>query len=214
MLARVARRVAVLVAAILGLGLGARPALATFISSAADPALASAITFDFDSEPGDTYFTTRSFAGAFTFTADADDLHIDDVWCTSFGTTGNCLDTLSSGSQANDHFRIDFVTAVSAFGFVLNALDTDWVMETYDASDNLLGSYTITSQSPGLTGFNRRGYAGATETTPIAYVTISSPGADDRALIDDFAWVAIPEPPITLLLGLGLSGLFAAGRRR
>ncbi len=208
------KRVAVLVAAILGLGLGARPALATFISSAADPALSGATTFDFDSEPGDIYFGTRTFGGAFTFTADANDLHIDDVWCASFGTTGNCLDTLSSGGQPNDHFRIDFITSVSAFGFVLNALDTDWVMETYDASDNLLGSYTILSQSPGLTGFNRRGYAGASEATPISYVTITSPGADDRALIDDFAWVAIPEPSLAWLLGLGLTGLAWASRRR
>jgi hypothetical protein len=208
------KRVAVFVAAMVGLGLGADPAHATFISSAADPALATAITFDFDSEPGDLFFATRTFGGAFTVTADANDLHIDDFYCPNFGTTGNCLDTIQTGGQANDHFRIDFVTEVSAFGFVLNALDTDWVMETYDASDNLLGSYTILSQSPGLSGNNRRGYAGASETTPIAYVTITSPGADDRALIDNFAWVAIPEPPIALLLGLGLTGLAAAGRRR
>ena len=91
---------------------------------------------------------------------------------------------------------------VSAFGFVLNALDNDWTVETYDASDNLLGTYTILSQSPALTGFARRRYFGATEATVIQYFTVRSTG-NDRALIDDFSYVPVPEPNVGILLGLG-----------
>jgi hypothetical protein len=105
------------------------------------------------------------------------------------------------------------VLEVSAFGFALNGLDTDWTMDTYDASDNLLGSYLIPSQSPGLTGPDRRGYVGATEASYIAYATFTSPADSDWALIDDFTYVvAAPEPGTGLLLGAGLVGL--ALRRR
>ncbi|MCG8588061.1 MAG: hypothetical protein MJE66_02110 [Proteobacteria bacterium] len=204
-------RLGILAVAML-IALGARSAEAAFIDNAGDPALVGAVLFDFNSEPLDTYFTTRTFGGLFTITMAVDDMHMDDQWCASFGTTGNCLDTISSGGPANDDFRIDFVQPVSAFGFDLNALDIDWTLETYDSLDNLLGSYTIASQSPGLTGFDRRGYAGATESVSIAYAVISSVG-NDRALLDNFA-IVVPEARSTLLLGLGLGGLAVAGRRR
>ena len=87
--------------AVLVLGLGVpRPAHATFISSAGDPALAGATIYDFDSDPGDLFFTTRTFDTAFIFTADANELHIDDTFCAQFGTSGNCLDTIRVDEQA------------------------------------------------------------------------------------------------------------------
>jgi hypothetical protein len=137
------------------------------------------------------------------------ELHIDNQFCTSFGTTGNCLDTVDAGGQPNDDFDVTFTgSGVTALGFVLNALDLDWTVETYDASNNLLGTYFIASQSTGLTGFNRQGYFGATEVEPIQYFTVSSVG-DDRALIDVFSYV--PVPNVAMLLGLSL--LTLAGTR-
>lgn len=189
-------------------------ALATLLSGPGDPALAGALVQDFDGEAVG-YFSTRSFligADGFDVTALANDIHLDATWCDDFGTSGGCLDTLSSGGGANDDFDVVFTgSGVSAFGFALNALDTDWTIETYDASDNLLGSYVVASQSPGLSGFARRGWFGATESVPIQSFTVRSAG-NDRALIDDFAYVPVPQPGTGLLAGLGLIGLASVGR--
>ena len=195
-------------------------AFALRISGPGDAALSGALIQDFDGEAADTYFTSQTFSiglDGFTVTPLSSELHIDNEFCASFGTTGNCLDTINGADQPNDDFDITFTgSGVTAFGFVLNALDADWTVETYDASDNLLGTYLIASQSPGLTGFNRRGYFGATEVQPIQYFTVRSAG-NDRALIDDFSYVPVPvlvpvpEPNVAMLLGLSL--LTLAGTR-
>ena len=204
-------------AAFFFVSLQASGAQTLLISSAGDPALAGALVQDFDGEAADTFFASQTFligTDGFTVTPLAGELHLDDVYCAQFGTSGTCLDTMNSANGANDDFDVIFTGGgVSAFGFALNALDTDWTVETYDASDNLLSTYVIPSQSPGLTGNARRGYFGATESQPIQYFTVRS-GADDRALIDDFAYVPFvpaPEPNTTVLLGLGL--LLLAGSR-
>ncbi len=169
---------------------------------------------DFDGEATDTYFTSQTFSiglDGFTVAPISAELHIDNQFCAGFGTTGNCLDTVDAGGQPNDDFDVIFTgSGVTAFGFPLNALDLDWTVETYGASNNLLGTYLIASQSPGLTGFNRQGYFGATEVEPIQYFTVRSAG-DDRALIDDFSYVPVPEPNVAMLLGLSL--LTLAGTR-
>ena len=176
------------------------------INSPGDAALAGALIQDFDGQPIG-YFTSQDFLiglDGFSVSAVGNDLHIDGTWCDDFGTTGNCLDTVSSGAEANDDFDVVFTGAgVTAFGFVLNALDNDWTVETYDTDDNLLNTYVVVSQSPGLTGFDRVGYFGATEALPIQYFTVRSTG-NDRALINDFAYVSVPEPNRMMLLGLGL----------
>ena len=203
--------------AVLGLlSMAPLSASATLITDPGDAALAGALVMTFDSEsPG--YFASRSFligSDGFSVSSLADDLQIDDGFCGSFGTGGRCLDTIASNNSPNDDFDVVFTGAgVSAFGFALNALDTDWTIETYDTNDNLLGSYVVASQSPGLSGFDRRGYFGATETAPIQYFTVRSAG-DDRALIDDFSFVPVPEPSAALLAGLGLLGLASVGRSR
>ena len=191
-------------------------ASATLITSPGDAALSGALVMTFDSE-SPAYYATRSFmvgSDGFTVSSIAFDFHIDNEFCGSFGTAGSCLDTLGSNGSPNDDFDVVFTgSGVSAFGFALNALDTDWTIETYDTNDNLLGSYVVASQSPGLTGFDRRGYFGATEVAPIQYFTVRS-GGDDRALIDDFSFVPVPEPSAALLAGLGLLGLASVGRAR
>jgi len=196
------------------LALAPLTASATLITSSGDAALSGALVMTFDSE-SPAYFASRSFligSDGFTVSSLADDLHIDNSFCGSFGTSGSCLDTIGSNNSPNDDFDVVFTGAgVSAFGFALNALDTDWTIETYDTNDNLLGSYVVPSQSPGATGFDRRGYFGATEVALIQYFTVRSTG-DDRALIDDFAFVPAPEPSAALLAGLGLLGLASVGR--
>ncbi len=189
-------------------------ALATLISSPTDAALVGALIQTFDAETADSYFSNQTFligSDGFTVTPLARELHIDNVYCGSFGTSGNCLDTMNNTNGANDDFDVVFTGGgVSAFGFSLNALDTDWTIETFDASATLLSTYVIPSQSPGLTGFARRGYFGATESAPIQSFTVRSAGSD-RALIDDVAYLVVPEPNIVMLVGLGL--LTLAGTR-
>lgn len=189
-------------------------ASATLITSPGDAALSGALLQTFDSEPIG-YFGSRSFligSDGFTVSAVSSDLLLDDAFCASFGTSGSCLDTIASNNATNDDLDIVFTGAgVSAFGFALNALDVDWTIETYAANGDLLGSYLVASQSPGATGFDRRGYFGATEVLPIQSFTIRSAGSD-RALIDDFSFVPVPEPSAALLAGLGLIGLASVGR--
>ena len=189
--------------------LATREAGATRINSAGDPALAGALVQTFDAVPVG-YFTSQSFligSDGFTISAVASNLHIDDVFCGAFGTSGRCFDTVNSGGAANDDVDIVFTGAgVHAFGFAVNALDVAWTITTYGVGDVLLGSYVVNSQSPGLTGNARRGSFGATETAAIQSIRIRGTGAD-RALIDDFAYVPVPEPSRAVLIGLGLAFL-------
>jgi len=186
------------------------------INAPGDAALVGALLQDFDSEAADTYFTNQTFTiglDGFSVIPVAAELHIDDQYCASFGTSGSCLDTMNIGGQGNDDLDVVFTgIGVTAFGFALTALDLDWTIQTFDASNNLLGTYVVSSQSPGLTDFDRRGYFGATETSRIQRFTVRSTG-NDRALIDDFSYVVnpVPEPNVAILLGLGL--LTLAGTR-
>jgi hypothetical protein len=125
-------------------------AAALRINSAADPALSGALIQTFDTIPVG-YFTSQSFligSNGFTISAVANDVHIDDVFCGNFGTSGRCFDTVRSNGTANDDINVTFTgSGVSAFGFAINALDIDWTVQTFAAGDVLLNTYTITSQS-------------------------------------------------------------------
>ena len=190
---------------------------ATRINSAADPALSGALVQNFNAAPL-AAFTSQSFligANGFTISATTSDLQITNTFCSNFGTTGACLDTINASGTANDDFDVVFTGAgVSAFGFAINALDINWTVTTYGAGNVLLGTYVINSQSPGLVGDLRRGYFGATETAAIRSIQIRSTTASDRALIDDFAYVPVPEPSAAVLVGLGLVCLAGSRSRR
>lgn len=196
--------------------LAAFDAEAARIDDATDPALAGALVQTFDAAPVG-YFASQSFligTDGFTISALSSNVHIDDVFCDDFGTSGRCFDTVASGGAANDDVDVVFTGAgVLAFGFALNALDVGWTVTTYGAGDVLLGTYVVASQSPGLTGNARRGYFGATETVAIQSFRIRSTGSD-RALIDDFAYVPVPEPSAAVLIVLGLAFLARSRRHR
>ena len=205
------RRATPLLLAPLAAVLLAAPARAAFIGSASDPALTGAVIHNLDNQPDGLRFQRAVVDGVLTLSTTSGQLLFDDAWTANFGTTGISLQTryLTGG----DDFRIDFATPVRAFGMNVNALDINWILETYDASGNLLGSYRIRRQRP--RGSNlRRGYAGAVEAGPIASARIHGSGRHDWALIDNIAVVAVPEPRSVLLMAVGTLGLAVAGRRR
>ena len=77
------------------------------INGPGDVALAGALVQNFDSEAADTYFTNQTFSigpDGFSIMPVGAELHIDDHFCASFGTSGNCLDTMNNGGQGNDDF--------------------------------------------------------------------------------------------------------------
>lgn len=193
-----------------------RDAAALRINTASDPALAGAVTQTFDAIPVG-YFTSQSFligGSGFTIAMVAGDVHVDDVFCGDFGTSGRCFDTVNSGGAANDDFNVTFTgSGARAFGFSLNALDAQWTVQTFAAGNVLLSTYVINSQSPALTGNDRRGYFGATESQAIQSIQVRST-ASDRALIDNFAYVMAPEPGTALLVGIGLALLGGSRPRR
>lgn len=192
--------------ALVGLAARDAQALTIFLGSAAAPQLSGASIYDFDDQADDTFFTsTTVFGGALTINANNGQLWFDDQFAAQFGTTGIALDT-----NYNNPNSIDFVftSAVSAFGFAINALDVNWTMQVFDGSNNLLGTFTIPNQVA-LGGNNRRGFAGAWSDTAIQRVRVFAPAGTDRALIDNFH--IVPEPSTFALMAFGLLGLAVAG---
>lgn len=188
------------------------------ITSAADPALAGANLFDFDSLPatGGMFVASVTLPGVATVSdRGASTMYITDTW-------GDADHWLYSGGGSTI-LDIVFSSAVSAFGFKWAMVDWFVAMNAYDA-DGLL----LQTTSFGGSG-DHQGYAGLSGSR-IHHVTLSAVNDagepwHDNYLIDQLSYKFegsgastapshVPEPASLALAALALGGLGLQQRRR
>ncbi len=184
---------------------------ATIITSSTDAALTGATLIDFNGETDGQNFLSAT-VGSLTVRTNTNTLRFDDQYSVQFGTSGVQVETRLGGS--NDDLEFVFATAVSAFGFDLNALDIDLTMELYDGVGTLLDSFLIPNQPGlGMSGDARRDYWGASSAAAVSRVRLVNASQHDFFLIDNVSFVAAPEASTGILLTLGLAGLVFGGNR-
>ncbi len=133
------------------------------------------------------------------------------------GNLGNPIEPTSKTLDANgdENFQIQLASGATftAFGFDIytNQFSAP-VVSLYDASNDLIGSYTL-EQGP-----NTLGFFGATSTTPISSVTfIVDRGWIQNTALDNVQLgqsAETPEPSVFGMATLGLVGLLAYRRRQ
>lgn len=136
-----------------------------------------------------------------------------------FATSGTNYLEVASGSA----FTLTFGTAISAFGFfgtdIGDFVPSNMVMTLTDI--NSVSTQQIVGHSIGSGGNNNSLFWGFTDTTnSYTSITFSNPGGGDIFGFDDFVIgdqqqiVAMTEPGMIAVFGLGLLGLGIARRKR
>ena len=192
----------------------AAPLGAQVITDPASPALAGSTVVDFSTLAVGNYtsFTVSDVTFAAALGGETVRVGAPGEGGGPYGPTGQHLQNNFGGTST---IRFDFGSPVSAFGFVHGAADLTWNLFAYDADGALLASTPVAPTGGSRTG----GFIGLQSTgAGIAYATYTTSGSD-WVLVDDFEYVsagvtATPEPATLGLLGTGLVGLAAFGRRR
>lgn len=181
-----------------------------FISSAGDPALAAASLETFNS-PSTGGYTSLSLADV-------------TVSATGFSVSVGGNGEFTPPNPAGDKFLLidthlltfTFNNAVSAFGIVIGATNSEQTISAYDAGGNLLESAIIPNQVATMP-FPYSGFYGFSSTTSnIAKFTVTN--TNDAVVYDDLYYTssaaAVPEPTSIAMWGLSLVGAVLIRRKR
>lgn len=176
----------------------------TLISSASDPKLAGSTLIDFESVTINSY-SPLTVSGV-TF---GPSVTVDASYSNSYNNPGR---SINNNAGAVSNLTIDFAAPVSAFGFNFGASDYTWTLNAYNSSNSLLASRTL----PAIGASNNTAlyfYGLGIGSATITKVTLTT-GSSDFIFIDNFRFLAVPEPSIFALVATGVLGLGLCRRFR